>query len=226
MDAPLNIVCLIENNPVTKLSRNYNHKLITKIKENFTETQQQLFVSAFYCYLNYNQTTDFVIDLDNVWKWLGFSQKAHAKTCLEKNFVIENDYKILLSQLRDREHGGHNKQTIMLNIRTFKKFCVKANTQKANEILDYFVKLEEIIHQVVEEECDELRLQIENHISSSQLEKELLREKTILEQYSANTQCVYYGIIDNLSNNGEKLVLRRRPKRLRNTGQNCVETQF
>ena len=40
----LNIVELIENNPITKLSRNYNNKLITKIKDNFTETQQQLFV--------------------------------------------------------------------------------------------------------------------------------------------------------------------------------------
>ena len=209
MDASLNIVYLIENNPVTKLSRNYNNKLITRIKENFTETQQQLFVSSFYCYLNYNQTTDFVVDLDNIWQWLGFHQKYEAKRSLEKNFVIDKDYKILLRRLaeqKDDSRGGHNKQTILLNLSTFKLFCIKAGTQKSDEIHKYFVKLEELLHIVVQEECDELRLQIENHISSSQLEKELLREKTILEQYSTNTQCVYYGIIDNLSNNGEKLI--------------------
>jgi hypothetical protein len=80
MDASLNIVNLIENNPVIKLSNTYNNKLLEKIKINFTESQQQLFVSSFYCYLNYNPNNDFVIDLDNIWKWLGFSQKIHSKT--------------------------------------------------------------------------------------------------------------------------------------------------
>ena len=64
----LNIVELIEKNPITKLSGVYNNKLLTQIKERFTETQQQLFVASFYCYLNY-QKTDFVIDLDNIWEW-------------------------------------------------------------------------------------------------------------------------------------------------------------
>ena len=44
----------------------------------------------------YNQTTDFVIDLDNIWKWLGFNTKQNAKTLLEKKFVTDKDYKILL----------------------------------------------------------------------------------------------------------------------------------
>lgn len=209
MDSSLNIVNLIENNPVTRLSQNYNNKLLIKIKENFTETQQHLFISSFYCYLNYNQTTDFVIDLDNIWKWLGFHQKYEAKRCLIKNFIIEKDYKILSSQPAEQKNetrGGHNKQTILLNIRTFKLFCIKAGTEKANEIHEYFVKLEDLLHQIVQEECDELRLQLDNHISTTQLEKELLREKTILEQFPVNTQCVYYGFIDNKSDNNERLI--------------------
>ena len=114
----LDIVNLIETNPITKLTNAYNNKLLNKIKENFTETEQQLFVSSFFCYLNYNSTSDFVIDLDNVWKWLGFQQKYHAKTSLEKNFVINNDYKVLLPQLREQKNsrGGHNKrQTVIIN---------------------------------------------------------------------------------------------------------------
>ena len=88
----LNIVELIEKNPITKLSNNYNNKLLNKIKEKFNEEQQKLFVSSFYCYLNYDKNKDFVVDLDNVWKWLGFNQKYNAKTLLEKNFIIDNDY--------------------------------------------------------------------------------------------------------------------------------------
>ena len=160
----LDIVNLIEKNPITKLSGTYNSKLLSKIKEEFTETQQQLFIASFYCYFNYNKNTDFVIDLDNIWEWLGFSKKIKAKTILEKNFIIENDYKILLcdsAQQTKEGRGGHNKEIIMLNIKTFKLFCIKAGTEKSNEIHEYFIKLEEILQDVIQEESDELKLQIQ-----------------------------------------------------------------
>jgi hypothetical protein len=84
----LNIVDLIENNPITKLNgNNYQSKMVTKIKEKFSDFEQQMFVSSFYCFLNYHQLNDFVIDLDNIWKWLGFSQKVRAKELLIKNFM-------------------------------------------------------------------------------------------------------------------------------------------
>ena len=57
--------------------------------------------------------------------------------------------------------GGHNKEIIMLNIKTFKSLCLKAGTKKADEIHDYYLKMEEIIHKVVQEESDELKLQLE-----------------------------------------------------------------
>jgi len=79
MDASLNIVNLIENNPITKLSDTYNNKLLEKIQHNFTEKQQHLFVSSFYCYLKYHPTNDFVIDLDNVWKWMGLALNKKQK---------------------------------------------------------------------------------------------------------------------------------------------------
>ena len=103
----LNIVDLIENNPVTKLSNNYNGKLLTKIKESFTESEQQMFVASFYCYLNYNQKTDFVIDFDNVWQWLGFTQKINAKRVLlkilKKKFIIKSCSSIRKSKIKNME---------------------------------------------------------------------------------------------------------------------------
>ena len=84
----LNIVELIEKNPITRLSQEYNGRLLTKIQESFTGFEQQLFVSSFYCYLNYDKNMDFVVDLDNVWNWLGFQQKYNAIRMIEKYFKI------------------------------------------------------------------------------------------------------------------------------------------
>jgi phage anti-repressor protein len=137
----------------------YNGKLLTKIKNIFTDFEQQLFVSSFYCYLNYNKNTDFVVYLDNVWKWLGFSQKIRAKEMLEKNFTINIDYKNLnlsteKASVNEEKWGGHNKQTILLTIKCFKSLCLKAQTKKASEIHEYYMKMEEVLHDIVEEEME------------------------------------------------------------------------
>ena len=65
MTEKIDIVKLIEKNPITHLSNDYQYKLITKIKSNFTNKEQQLFVGSFYCFLTYNKK-DFVVDLDDV----------------------------------------------------------------------------------------------------------------------------------------------------------------
>ena len=83
----LDIVKLIEKNPITRLSQDYQSKLLNKIKNKFTEGQQQQFVSSFYCYLNHDSKNEFIIDLDDVWKWLGFSRKDPAKRLLDNEFI-------------------------------------------------------------------------------------------------------------------------------------------
>lgn len=206
----LNIVDLIENNPITKLNgNNYQSKMVTKIKENFSGFEQQMFVSSFYCFLNYNSKTDFVIDLDDVWKWLGFNQKVKAKLLLENHFKINIDYiKSLSHQGKQTTHikGGQNKETFMLTVKTFKLFCLKAGTKKADEIHEYFIKLEEILHEIIQEESSELKLQLEQkeiqlqeQKVQSENEKYSLLEETLISQFPINTQCIYYGKIDNKS---------------------------
>ncbi len=88
----LDIVSLINNNPVSKLSTEFQTNLLHKIQERFTNDQQQLFIASFYTYLNYNSKTDFVIDLDNVWKWIGFTRKDNAKAVLLKHFTKDVDF--------------------------------------------------------------------------------------------------------------------------------------
>ena len=108
----------------------------------------------------------------------------------------------------------------MLTVKTFKLFCLKAGTKKADQIHEYYIKLEETLQEVINEESNELRLQLaqnkeqleqntlqlESNFINSQKEKEVLRERTILEQFSNNVQCVYYGQIDDVSNSKEPLI--------------------
>ena len=161
MSQNINIIKLMEENPNTKLSKPYQGKLINKLKDNFSTEEQQLFITSFYCYLNY-KSDDFVIDLDDIWGWLGFARKTNAKNVLEKQFTKETDY-LVLPQPRENLLGGRPSEKIMLNIKTFKKMCLKANTSKAkaNEIHEYYIKLEETLHEVIDEESNELRLQLE-----------------------------------------------------------------
>jgi hypothetical protein len=209
---PFNIVDLIENNPITKLSTTYQNTLLTKIKAKFTETEQQLFVASFYGFLKYDSNTDFVIDLDDVWKWVGFAQKVKATVLLEKHFIMDKDYTKSLSQAgkqSDHTRGGHNKEIFMLNVATFKRFCLKAGTKKADEIHEYYVKLEETLHEVVQEESTELKTQLEQKtilLENTEKTVEKIREKTLVEQFGRNTQCVYYGSIDNVSDTNERLL--------------------
>ena len=79
---------------ITKFSENINNKYIEKIKEYFTESQQQLFLMNFYSYLNFDSENDYIINFEDVWKWLGFTRKDNAKRLLEKSFKENIDYKI------------------------------------------------------------------------------------------------------------------------------------
>lgn len=211
----VDIVNLIDNNPITKFSGDYQSKLVEKVKNNFTNYEQQLFLSSFYCYLKYDSKNDFVIDLDNIWQWLGFSQKVNAKMLLEKQFTIEKDYKksLLLQQKQTNQtKGGHNKEIFMLNVETFKRFCLKAGTKKADEVHDYFIKLENIMFEITKEEGDELKQQVltlENKNKSMEekiiKQKELDNEKFLLKEYT-NIGCMIYIIKVKMNDDGTYIV--------------------
>lgn len=233
----INIVELIEKNPITKLSQKYNNILLDKLQENFNTFEQRLFVSSFYCYMNYNNNSDFVVDLDDVWKWLGFAQKINVRTLLEKNFKINVDYTVSIPEIKKSEqlektsggsdeeqpsestvpskpkNGGQNKQTIRLTIRCFKSLCLKAQTNKASEIHEYYMKMEETLHQILDTETSELKAQLEQ--STEQLnqatitltqQKKRAVEKVLITQFPVNTECIYFGTIDNTNEENEKLI--------------------
>ena len=142
----------------------YNNDIINLLKENFTSEEQQLFIQNFRMYLEYGEDdTKFPIDFDIVWKWSGFTQKIHAKQLLIKyfkendNFIIQKnrsrgtDSGFLTPEQSNKINGVQNKETIMLNVSTFKKFCLKSSTKKADEIHDYYIKMESILNKYFKE---------------------------------------------------------------------------
>ena len=173
----LDIVALVQNNPLTRLSsQDYHSKIIQKLKEKFTDQNQQLFVANFYCFLNYDTRKDFVINLDKVWKWMGYSRVDHCKVVLIRNFIENQDYKIFApedageknigaetdheakEENKKETRGGHNREFITLTVQCFKKLCLKSKTTRADEIHDYYLGLEEILNETVAEEFNSKNL--------------------------------------------------------------------
>jgi hypothetical protein len=200
----------IPNTDISNTSDNINilstidERLFIIMKEQMNTEEQTLFIDNFKNYLQYgNDDTKFIISLDDIWKWVGFSNKGNAKTLLIKKFIENKDYKICfcdrrsadnneVKKIKTRIEGDNynekdedikvlplkeedplerekiniddpkifipaNKETILLNVSTFKKFCMVSSTKRAKEICDYYIKMENIMNQYTKEKISELQ---------------------------------------------------------------------
>jgi len=219
----LNIVELIENQPIGRLTDTYNVKLLDKIKANFSDEEQQLFIASFYCYLNYDTEKDFMVDLDDVWKWIGFSKKYYANTVLNRHFIENVDYINLApsaSRSDDEKWGGQNIKKIMMTINCFKSLCLKAQTKKASEIHDYYLKMEKLLNEVIGEESMEFKQIIEeqkrllDQKDEALIQKdealtkapELERHKLLLRKYGQITGSLVYIVRIKEGDNGTYII--------------------
>ena len=158
-----------------------NTTFITKLKEHFTEEEQQLYVANLYMYMNYHPTNEYPINLEDVYKMIGFVHKKNAKRTLENNFIEGEDYKVALlhtekrknekevlllpteKQKTDENRGGHNKEDIMLNVDTFKNLCMLARTDQGKQIRKYYVKLENVYNEIINDEIQQSKQELEEN---------------------------------------------------------------
>jgi hypothetical protein len=179
---------------INKINSERNLVLLTKVKERFTSKQQQLFITNFYSYLNCHKTDDFVISLGEIWEWLGFTRKDAAKRALiqaednegNKLFQNEVDYKTifhpnvekkvgrLLNSTENIETRGRKTKDIVMNITTFKRFCQIHN----QEVQQYYIQIEEMLNELVEEELHEKIRLLENNRMELEAEKQTCQELT------------------------------------------------
>jgi very-short-patch-repair endonuclease len=109
-------------------------------------------------YSKYN-SDDFIISLDDIWRFLGYNQKAGAKRVLEEQFILNKDYKVVIQEppldktIKCKKcRGGHNKEKIVLTLKTYNLFCLKSNTQMGHKMQEYYVALEQMVIKTLNDE--------------------------------------------------------------------------
>ena len=175
-------------------------ELISLIKQNFTENDMEIFKLNFKIYIaNENNKNGFVINLDDIYTYIGFKLKQHAKRLLTNKFKLNKDY-IIYKGLNNTltpmgeidvnfqdnrlimKQNTYNKETIMLSVESFKKFCMIASTDESEKFLDYYITIENVIFNYVKTKMNE-QLQI---ISEN---KKILESKNkIIEEQSLELQ--------------------------------------
>ena len=182
-------------------SANDDDDLFQLMKVRMSTEQEQIFMISHYLYLQHGaDSTQFVVDFDNVWKNIEFTQKVNAKRLLEKNFTVLIDYKIVFfskEELSNKPKNGRPSETILLTVDCFKNFCMIAATPKAKEIRSYYVKMENIMHEYYKnfknknnELLQSLQLS-QNSLQLSQIETSVKRHEVLIES-NKNKWVVYF----------------------------------
>jgi phage anti-repressor protein len=176
--------------PLTPPNIDFTDPLVKKIQQHLSSQEQQLFIQSFYGYLNYDEENDYIIDLDDIYEWVGYTTKQRAKDMLLREFHENIDYKVLLSA-NAKQRGGHNKHQYLMTISTFEAFCMAAHTEKGKETRKYYKKMVNIMKEHTKEQ---LQIQTEQ---LKQKEIEFQAKESELQRYKAKTyeQIVINGYI-------------------------------
>ena len=161
---------LLENKIITRLTEEQNINFIKKLDTRFryTSKDQQLMVSMFYDYLNYENSDEnsdeFVVDLNDVWKMLGFKQLSDATKFLNENFTIGTDYKKENVRQTPYSYSYDNnfKEPILLTVDCFKRLCAK----KSELVYDTYKEMEDILYQVENVVEPEVKTEAEKKMTS------------------------------------------------------------
>jgi len=156
-----------------------SNELLQHIKQCFTTDEQQLFVDSFVDYLH-NSDDEFVVDFDIAVQWLQFSRKDNAKRLLSSKFSENIHYKTIFIHMD--KNPGRPQQQILLTVPAFKKFCLKADTAKSDEIHDYYIKLEKCLHQFLQHQLEHKDEQLQSYILQAN-EHKLLLDNALEQPY-------------------------------------------
>jgi phage anti-repressor protein len=183
--------------------------LFQLLRDNMNTEEQALFMDSFKMYLQHGNDDDaFVVNLDDVWEWMGFVKKFNALRLLQKLFTEEKDFitqnNSLLRGEKRVQHGGQNKETILMSVQTFKMLCFQANTEKAKKVREYYIKMEKVMQKYIEKLMIDTRTKLEEELIKKTLKIEETKEKASWERHNAllnayrNKRLVYIMFIENV----------------------------
>ena len=211
MPESINFTELVRNSNTT-LTLSYQSNMIDLLNKEFTEEESQWYIANLYIYLNYHPTDDYPINLENIYKVLGFANKGNAMKTIISNFIENEDYKIIKNTNKLREdcllvrmekqtnRGGHNREDVMLNIDTFKNLAMLVKTPEGTAIRKYYIKMENIHNKVVKMEIDEQKLiqaNTQKLLEEKEQQIEQLENKPELEGFIKKSGYIYI-IIDTI----------------------------
>ena len=136
--------------------------LAITLLNDFSDDEKEMFKKNFTLYIKYDQHKDFVIDFDDVYQWIGFSTKGHAKRMLERSFEKDKDYTLFKYPLTK---SGRTKDNIMLTPFAFKDYCMRASTKRGRNIHMYYLHLEDSVNMQVSEQ---LKLEFDKYKITAQ----------------------------------------------------------
>lgn len=115
-------------------------------------TDKYLTPDTVFALLQSSET--FPIDFDDAWRWLGYKRKDYAKDILVRGrFRKGVDYVIEFSgETRKKPARGRSRENIWLSIDCFKAFCMKAETDRGDEVRLYFIECERQLKARLEDE--------------------------------------------------------------------------
>lgn len=83
----------------------------------------------------------YPVDFEWLRKFLKYSTKGHAKTKLISDERLVGEF--IITQSRKNAKRGRPCETIMMTVRGFKHFCMAAQTDRGEQIRDYYCLLED-----------------------------------------------------------------------------------
>ena len=133
------------------------------------------FVSRFMFSLD--STEEFPINIDCLIDWKVYDRKNNTKARLQKNFILDTDYKVKFfateptaGRNSNSKHGGTNKEEIMLTVDCFKSMCMLANSEIGKKVKNYYLDLEKVFKQyMIFEYQEQLRIKEQEHLLQLQL---------------------------------------------------------
>lgn len=216
------LTTIFQNNKITRFSKKYINMYNDKIKERFITEEEKLFVSYFYNFFDID-TTEYYINLDDIWKWIGFSTKGNAKRTLTKNFKENIDYKIIYKKNVENSKGGRPKEYIFMNKLTFELFYCKSNIDKYFIFYNNYSNLKEIYMNILFEHSNYLQIEI---AKMNKTEEELQKETKKMEKEIEDTELLINQIETKFTKSIEdllKLHSTKKGKLLRHIKKNYKE---
>jgi phage anti-repressor protein len=124
------------NSNTTKLSLQDYLKKYSSINNKFID-------DFFSLYDVKTSNDDFVINLENIAKWLN-CKKFTLNDTIKNTYQINIDYKI--SKSINQKSTGRPREEVMITPNCFKRLCMMSRTEKAEEVRSYFIALEDHIN--------------------------------------------------------------------------------